>query len=1016
MATSTTMERSASDYQHEFFEEKARQMREVEEVIAKSSLIPSELIAKEVAWFYNKLGIEDIFFKNEPAEKIAEFIMSVYAAKILSFTKHKTTVDITLEHQTDHGAIFLHNSQPGVSVGAGFEQKIDDEYLDNPNVLYRVETYRSKGVISEGTPVQLRCYFVEKCEFDESSTTNSHETDIQKIGSKSFLMNATENTLEVYQKIIKKAVNRTGPVIEHFSFPDTDEKRVVIAYRRGDAKKFVSSLSDLYHFYDLYSTRKFVEQFSNGMTVVSMYLMQLPESSKPAIDMCIYQLVKEISLLYILPTSPLQPLFHKKVLSVQETSYAYAAWKFAEHFLNRLGPEYLALRDILTIGGVETHNALLSKLKSRLRNDTFTSEYIGEVIQRYPELVRQLFGNFASVHHVSTKPAPGLTRSNRTISSERLTEYALVQETDLPTMIKRAVANPKEAAIFEVFLTFNKHILKTNFFQPTKVALSFRLNPAFLDKTEYAKPVFGMFFVVAAEFRGFHVRFADVARGGIRIIRSPNRDVFSRNLSSLFDENYNLANTQQRKNKDIPEGGSKGTVLLEESHQTPDKPELAFRKYVDGILDLLLVGQTPGVKDVLVDLYGKPEILFFGPDEGTADFMNWASQHAHLRAAPFWKAFTTGKSRSRGGIPHDYYGMTTLSIHQYVLGLLKKYNLKEEEQTKVQTGGPDGDLGSNEIKISKDKTTTIVDGSGVLYDPEGINRTELLRLATSRKMIKDYNLAGAPLSKLGYRVLVEEKNVKLPNGTIVENGMDFRNTFHLNTSVKADFFVPCGGRPEAVNIQNVSSLFDENGDSRFKFIVEGANLFFSQEARLALEKAGIPVFKDASTNKGGVTSSSFEVFASLALSDDEHAKNMCVADESNEPEFYKRYVEAVQRAIERNAALEFECLEREYAKSGVARSILSDKLSNKIVELAADLEQSTLWDNQQLRKVVLTEYCPKALLDLISLDTVIARVPEPYLKAIFGAYLASRFVYTHGLDYSPFAFFEFMQSFLTRAF
>lgn len=35
--------------------------------------------------------------------------------------------------------------------------------------------------------------------------------------------------------------------------------------------------------------------------------------------------------------------------------------------------------------------------------------------------------------------------------------------------------------------------------------------------------------------------------------------------------------------------------------------------------------------------------------------------------------------------------------------------------TKVQTGGPDGDLGSNEIKISKDRTVGIVDGSGVAY-------------------------------------------------------------------------------------------------------------------------------------------------------------------------------------------------------------------------------------------------------------------------------------------------------------
>jgi glutamate dehydrogenase len=31
-------------------------------------------------------------------------------------------------------------------------------------------------------------------------------------------------------------------------------------------------------------------------------------------------------------------------------------------------------------------------------------------------------------------------------------------------------------------------------------------------------------------------------------------------------------------------------------------------------VDLLIPGQTPGIKEQLVDLYGKPELLFFGPD------------------------------------------------------------------------------------------------------------------------------------------------------------------------------------------------------------------------------------------------------------------------------------------------------------------------------------------------------------------------------------------------------------------
>ena len=32
------------------------------------------------------------------------------------------------------------------------------------------------------------------------------------------------------------------------------------------------------------------------------------------------------------------------------------------------------------------------------------------------------------------------------------------------------------------------------------------------------------------------------------------------------------------------------------------------------VIDLLIPGQSPGIKEKIVDLYGKPEILFFGPD------------------------------------------------------------------------------------------------------------------------------------------------------------------------------------------------------------------------------------------------------------------------------------------------------------------------------------------------------------------------------------------------------------------
>lgn len=39
-----------------------------------------------------------------------------------------------------------------------------------------------------------------------------------------------------------------------------------------------------------------------------------------------------------------------------------------------------------------------------------------------------------------------------------------------------------------------------------------------------------------------------------------------------------------------------------------------FNESSQAVIDLLIPGQTPGIKERLVDLYGKPELLFFGPD------------------------------------------------------------------------------------------------------------------------------------------------------------------------------------------------------------------------------------------------------------------------------------------------------------------------------------------------------------------------------------------------------------------
>lgn len=79
-----------------------------------------------------------------------------------------------------------------------------------------------------------------------------------------------------------------------------------------------------------------------------------------------------------------------------------------------------------------------------------------------------------------------------------------------------------------------------------------------------------------------------------------------------------------------------------------------------------------------------------------------------------------------------------------------------------------------------------------------------------------------------------------------------RNTMFCR--IKADAFVPAGGRPNTLNADNWRSFLDENHKPTSRLIVEGANIFISNDAREKLFKeAGVAIVKDSSANKCGNT-------------------------------------------------------------------------------------------------------------------------------------------------------------------
>lgn len=183
----------------------------------------------------SNLGIDNMYFKMEDIHVIANHIMALYASKMTAYIQDSKYLDINLEQERDERAVYIHNSKPGVSRidGPHHEAKIDEKYLDisNKQKAYRLESYRSSGTVSSAFKTQLRCYFVTQCDFVNPDPTPEEAKDIAQVSDKVFLSKAAPSTLELYERMMQMALERTGPVFELHESEDSRCKRFVIAYR-----------------------------------------------------------------------------------------------------------------------------------------------------------------------------------------------------------------------------------------------------------------------------------------------------------------------------------------------------------------------------------------------------------------------------------------------------------------------------------------------------------------------------------------------------------------------------------------------------------------------------------------------------------------------------------------------------------------------------------------------------------------------------------------------------------------
>ncbi|MFN3201480.1 MAG: NAD-glutamate dehydrogenase domain-containing protein [Bradymonadia bacterium] len=592
----------------------------------------------------------------------------------------------------------------------------------------------------------------------------------------------------------------------------------------------------------------------------------------------------------------------------------------------------------------------------------FSRARILEAADRHPQVVMPL------VQALISRFDP-----QETLAEEDFLAQVDAIEATLPMLVDA----PEARQVMVTLTRAVKAVLKTNVHREGRYALSFRLDPAFLtdaDDPNRAVLPYGVFFVHGRGFDGFHVRFRDIARGGIRAVRSRNPEHHFREAQRLYDEVYGLAFAQQLKNKDIPEGGSKGVMLLEPNVDV----ESSVKAFGDALLDLLVPATEP-----VPDRLGRPEILYLGPDENIADdYIVWLVERARSRGYPLPDVFMSSKPGA--GINHKRYGVTSEGVTVFLEVALNAIGIDPRTTpfTVSLTGGPDGDVAGNEIKILHREfgehahIVGIADGSGSAEDPEGLDHGELLRLVAEGLPIADFD--PSHLSPRGQVVPLS-----------APEGAHRRNTLHERLTV--DAFLPCGGRPGTIHEGNWRSFLDAGGRPRAKLIVEGANLFLTKGAREALSaEAGVLVVKDSSANKCGVICSSFEIAAGMLVSAEAF---MAIKDV---------FVEQVLHRLRAVARQEAEALFRTHRldpSQSLART--SIRLSRAINTLgdAIFTGLGQVGDEGQSRMMPLVRsHLPQVLLSTAG-EAAVAGLPQAYLHRVMAARLAADIVYREGLGF-----------------
>jgi glutamate dehydrogenase len=464
------------------------------------------------------------------------------------------------------------------------------------------------------------------------------------------------------------------------------------------------------------------------------------------------------------------------------------------------------------------------------------------------------------------------------LAEDRVT--AVARQREKTQALLDAVEQVEDDRILRKYLMLIEATLRVNYYcheHGTLPYLAFKFDSRAVEGLSPPRPWVEIF-VSSPRMEGIHLRGGSVARGGIR---------WSDRQADFRAEIHDLLKAQRVKNVVIVPEGAKGGFVVKRPPADADglrgEAIACYQTFIRGLLDLTdnIVGDTVVAPRRVVCRDDHDPYLVVAADKGTAAFSDTANRIAAEYGFWLGDAFAAGGS---AGYDHKQMGITARgaweSVRRHFCEMGR--DIQNEAFSVVGVGDMSGDVfGNGMLLSSRIRLLGAFDHRHIFLDPNADaarshkERQRLFRMPESSWA--DYNAGaigegGGVFSRSARRIVISEAARALlglpdarttPNAVIsalLRADVDLLWLGGIGTYIKA-----ANERHEEIGDHACDAVRVDACQLRCKVVGEGANLGFTQRARIEYALCGGRVNTDAIDNAGGVNCSDHEVNIKILL-------------------------------------------------------------------------------------------------------------------------------------------------------